>query len=110
MFDMMKMMKQVSEMQAKMKALQESLGDLQVTGQAAAGLVTVTMNARAEMRAIAIDPSLLVPADKDMLEDLIVAATKDAQVKANDLAQAKMAEITAGLPIPPGMSLPGFKM
>jgi DNA-binding YbaB/EbfC family protein len=108
-FDMMKMMKQVSEMQAKMQAMQESLGALEVTGTAGGGLVTVTMSGKTEMRSIVIDPSLLAPGEKAMLEDLIVAAVKDAQMKAQSAAQERMAEVTAGLPIPPGM-LPGMKV
>lgn len=109
MFDMMKMMKQVSEMQAKMQAMQESLGALEVTGTSGGGLVTVTMTGKAEMRGIVIDPSLMVPTERAMLEDLIVAAVKDASTKAAAAAQEQMAEVTAGLPIPPGMSLPGMK-
>lgn len=110
MFDMMKIMKQVSEMQARMQAAQESLGEISVIGQAAGGLVTVTMNGRAEMRGVTIDPSLLAPSEKEMLEDLIVAATKDAQGRAAEAAKEKMADVTAGLPIPPGMTIPGFKV
>jgi DNA-binding YbaB/EbfC family protein len=108
-FDMMKMMKQVGEMQAKMQAMQESLGEQQVTGQAGGGLVSVTMNGRSEMLGVRIDPSLLTASEKEMLEDLIVAATKDAQTRAAEMAKAKMAEVTAGLPIPPGLSLGGLK-
>ena len=109
MFDMIKMMKQVGEMQSKMQAAQEQLGQVTVAGQSGGGLVVVTMNGRAEMKGITIDPSLLQVAEKEMLEDLIVAATKDAQDKAAEAAKIKMADVTAGLPIPPGL-LGGMKM
>jgi nucleoid-associated protein EbfC len=109
MFDMMKLMKQISEMQGKMQAAQESLATIEVTGASGGGLVKVTMNGKGEMRSIAIDPSLMTPNDAAMLEDLIVAASKDAKAKADDAGQATMAEVTAGMPIPPGMSLPGMK-
>lgn len=103
MFDMLKIMKQVGEMQTKMQAAQEALGQISVTGQSGGGLVVVTMTGRAEMTAITIDPSLLQGSEKEMLEDLIVAATKDAQHKAGEAAKTKMADVTAGLPIPPGL-------
>lgn len=109
MFDMMKMMKQVGEMQARMQAAQESLAAMTVTGQSGGGLVQVTLNGKGEMLAVVIDPSLLAPAEKAMVEDLVVAAVKDGQAKAADAAKEKMAEVTAGLPIPPGLSLPGLK-
>lgn len=109
MFDMIKMMKQVGEMQSKMQAAQEQLGQVTVAGQSGGGLVIVTMNGRAEMKGITIDPSLLQASEKEMLEDLIVAATKDAQDKAAEAAKSKMADVTAGLPIPPGL-LGGMKM
>ena len=109
MFDMLKIMKQVGEMQTKMQAAQEALGGIVVTGQSGGGLVVVTMTGRAEMTAIRIDPSLVQATEKDMLEDLIVAATKDAQHKAGEAAKAKMADVTAGMPIPPGL-LSGLKL
>jgi nucleoid-associated protein EbfC len=109
MFDMMKMMKQLGDVQSKMQAAQDALAAVNVTGSAGGGLVTVTMSGRSEMKGIVIDPSLLSPGEKEMLEDLIVAATADAQAKAADVAKEKMASVTAGLPIPPGM-MNGLKM
>ncbi len=109
MFDMMKMMKQLGDMQSKMQAAQDALAAVTVTGSAGGGLVTVTMSGRAEIKGVVIDPSLLSPSEKEMLEDLIVAATSDAQAKASEAAKEKMASVTAGLPIPPGM-LAGLKM
>ncbi len=109
MFDMIKIMKQVQEMQSKMAAVQEDLAGLEVTGQSGGGMVRVTMNGKSEMRGLKIDPSLLNPAEAEMLEDLILAASSDAKSKAEAAAQEKMKEVTAGLPIPPGLSLPGFK-
>lgn len=109
MFDMIKIMKQVQEMQSKMAAAQEDLAGLEVTGQSGGGMVRVTMNGKFEMRALKIDPTLLNPAEAEMLEDLVIAATADAKQKAEAAAQEKMKEVTAGLPIPPGLSLPGLK-
>jgi nucleoid-associated protein EbfC len=109
MFDMMKMMKQLGDVQSKMQAAQDALSAVTVTGSAGGGLVTVTMTGRSEMKGIVIDPSLLSPSEKEMLEDLIIAATSDAQNKAADAAKEKMASVTAGLPIPPGM-MNGLKM
>jgi nucleoid-associated protein EbfC len=109
MFDMMKMMKQLGDVQSKMQAAQDALAAISVTGSAGGGLVTVTMTGRSEIKGVVIDPSLLSPNEKEMLEDLIVAATTDAQAKAADVAKEKMASLTAGLPLPPGM-LNGMKM
>lgn len=109
MFDMIKIMKQVQEMQSKVTAVQEELSNLLVEGQSGGGMVKVTMNGKAEMRSLKIDPSLLNPAEADMLEDLILAANADAKAKAEVAAQDKMKDVTAGLPIPPGLSLPGLK-
>lgn len=109
MFDMVKIMKQIGQMQQKMESAQAELTSLEVTGEAGGGLVTATMNGRGEVKALKIDESLMVPAERDMLEDLILAALKDAKTKADGAAQARMAEVTAGLPIPPGMSIPGLR-
>jgi nucleoid-associated protein EbfC len=109
MFDMVKMMKQLGDMQKKMETAQAALAELSVSGEAGGGLVRIGMNGRGEVRSCAIDPSLMVERDRELLEDLIVAATKDAKAKADAASQARMADVTAGLPIPPGMSLPGMK-
>lgn len=100
------MMKQVQEMQGRMQEMQASLGNAEVTGSSGAGMVTVTMNGRGEARGIAIDPSLVKPEDKEMLEDLIVAAINDARGKVDQLVKDKTAEIMGGLPLPPGVNLP----
>lgn len=109
MFDMMKIMKQVQEMQSKVASAQEELTALTVVGQSGGGLVQVTMNGKGEMRGLTIDPSLLNPSEVAMLEDLILAANADAKSKAEAAAQDKMKDVTAGLPIPPGLNLPGLK-
>jgi nucleoid-associated protein EbfC len=103
--DLMGMMKKAQELQAKMQQMQEELAQLEVEGQSGAGLVTVKLNGRQEMRGLRIDPSLLKPEESEILEDLIVAAFNDARAKAEAQMQAKMAEATQGLPLPPGMKL-----
>ncbi len=106
MVDIMGMMKKAQAMQAKLQDVQEELAKLGVEGQSGGGMVRVTLSAKGEMRGVRIDASLLTPADKEMVEDLIVAAHGDAKKKADALAADKMREITAGLPLPPGMKLP----
>jgi nucleoid-associated protein EbfC len=103
--DLMKMMKQAQEIQGRMQKLQEDLAALEVEGQSGAGLVKVTLNGKFEARAIKIDPSLLKPEEAEILEDLIVAAFQDAKGKAEAAVQAKMQELTGGLPLPPGLKL-----
>jgi DNA-binding YbaB/EbfC family protein len=82
------------------------LARLEVEGQSGGGMVRVTLTGKGEMKAIAIDPSLLVPSDKDMVEDLILAAFADAKGKADRATAERMQSLTAGLPLPPGMKLP----
>lgn len=103
--DIMGMMKKVQEMQARMAALQDELESLEVEGGSGAGMVKVTMTAKGAVKGIAIDDSLMKADEKDILEDLLVAAVNDARGKAERLAQEKMSSITAGLPIPPGLKL-----
>lgn len=103
--DVMGLMKKVGEMQARMKDMQEELGRAEYDGQSGGGLVKVTVNGKGEMRRVQIDPSLVKADEVEVLEDLIVAAANDARVKADAAMQSKMAEMTAGLPIPPGMKL-----
>jgi nucleoid-associated protein EbfC len=88
-----------------MKKMQEQLAQIEVEGQAGAGLVKVTMTCRNDVRRVSIDPSLLTD-DKDMLEDLVAAAFNDAVRKAEATSQEKMGGMTAGLPIPPGFKMP----
>jgi DNA-binding YbaB/EbfC family protein len=103
--DLMKMMKQAQEIQGRMQKMQEDLVNLEVEGQSGAGLVKVKLNGKLDARALKIDPSLIRPEDAEMLEDLIVAAFQDAKTKAETAVQAKMQEITGGLPLPPGLKL-----
>lgn len=103
--DVMGMMKQVTQMQARLKQVQEELAQAEVDGQSGGGLVRVTVDGKGEVKRLRIDPSLMKADEVEILEDLIVAAAADAKNKADQQMQAKMAEITAGLPIPPGMKL-----
>jgi nucleoid-associated protein EbfC len=98
------LMKQAQQMQENMKRVQEELATIEVEGQAGAGLVKVTMTCKHQVRKVAIDASL-VGEDKDMLEDLVMAATNDAVQKVEATVQAKMAGFTQGLNLPPGMNL-----
>ena len=104
--DIMGMMKKAQAMQAKLQEAQDELGRLEVEGASGGGMVSVTMTAKGELKGVRIDPSLMTPADKEMLEDLIMAAFADAKSKADRLAAEKMQSLTAGLPLPPGMKLP----
>jgi len=99
------LMKQAQQMQDNMRKMQEQLAQVEVEGQSGAGLVKVVATCRNEIRRISIDPSLLAD-DRDMLEDLVVAALNDALRKAEQTAQDKMGSVTAGLPLPPGFKMP----
>lgn len=99
------LMQQAQKMQDNMKRLQEELAQLEVEGQAGAGLVKVVMTCKNQVRRVSIDPSLIGD-DKDMLEDLVAAAFNDAVRRAEEMSQQKMAQLTAGLPLPPGFKLP----
>jgi DNA-binding YbaB/EbfC family protein len=103
--DIMGMMKQVGQMQARMQQMQEELSAAEVEGQSGAGLVRVTLNGKGEMRKISIDESLMKPGEAEILEDLVLAANQDARAKVETMMQSKMAEITGGLPLPPGLKL-----
>lgn len=104
--DMMGMMKQAKEMQAKFQAMQEEMATLEAQGEAGAGLVKVTMSGKGEMKSLEIDPSLLKEDEGEILEDLILAAHNDAKSKVEAAVAEKTKEMTAGLPIPPGFKLP----
>ncbi|MBV9289439.1 MAG: YbaB/EbfC family nucleoid-associated protein [Hyphomicrobiales bacterium] len=104
--DIMGMMKKAQALQAKLQEAQDELGRLEVEGSSGGGMVGVTLTAKGELKAVRIDPSLLTPSDKEMLEDLIIAAFSDAKNKADRTAAEKMQELTAGLPLPPGMKAP----
>ncbi|MEM7268659.1 MAG: YbaB/EbfC family nucleoid-associated protein [Pseudomonadota bacterium] len=104
--DMGKLMKQAQEMQSKMQEAQERLDDIEATGESGAGMVQAVCSAKGELKRLTIDPSLFNPDDKEVVEDLIVAAVKDAQIKGAEAMQSEMAKATEGLPLPPGMKLP----
>ena len=99
------LMKQAQQMQANMKKAQAELATVEVEGQAASGMVKVTMTCAHEVRRVSLDNSLLAD-DKEMLEDLIVAARNDAVKQAAAVSQQRMSGFTAGMNLPPGMSLP----
>jgi DNA-binding YbaB/EbfC family protein len=101
------LMKQAQQMQENMRKAQEELATTEVEGQAGAGLVKVVMTCKHQVKKVTIDPSLLGE-DKDMLEDLVMAAMNDGAAKAEAATQAKMAGFTAGLNLPPGMGFPGL--
>ena len=104
--DIMGMMGKVKEMQSKMESMQAELEELEAEGMSAGGMVTVTLTGKGAMKGLKIDPSLLKEGEEEILEDLIIAAHNAAKGRAEDLAKEKTAELTAGLPIPPGMKLP----
>lgn len=106
MVDVLGMMKKAQELQGKMAEMQESLGSLLVEGRSGGGLVTVTLSGKNDLRGLKIDPGLMRDGDAGIIEDLIIAAHADAKAKVESEATARMAEMTAGLPLPPGMKFP----
>jgi DNA-binding YbaB/EbfC family protein len=104
--DMAKMMKTAKDMQTKMAELQDDLHTMTVTGESGAGLVKATATAKGELKSLEIDPSIFVPSEKEVAEDLILAAVKDAQQKASARAEAEMSKLTEGLGLPADMKLP----
>ena len=104
--DLMGMMKQAKELQEKMQSLQTEIAELEATGTSGGGLVTVVVDGKGGMKSLKIDPSLAKPDEIEILEDLIVAAARDARGKAEAMAADKMKALTAGLPLPPGLNLP----
>lgn len=100
------LMKQAQQMQAKMQEMQAKLETMEITGESGAGLVRVTLNGKGEMKGVKIDPKVADPADIEMLEDLIVAAHRDAKEKIDAETSAEMQKITGGMQLPPGMKLP----
>jgi DNA-binding YbaB/EbfC family protein len=103
--DLMGIMKQAQAMQQKMEDMQAELDRVEVEGSAGGGMVKVTMTAKGALKAVSIDPSVLNPDEKEIVEDLIVAAANDARTKAERTMQERMAEITKGLPLPPSLKL-----
>jgi DNA-binding YbaB/EbfC family protein len=100
------LMKQAQEMQSKMAEMQQRLADVEIAGSAAAGMVTVMLNGKGEMRSVKIDPSLIVPEDAEVLEDLIVAAQNDARSKVDAHMQEETSKMMGGVDLPPGFKLP----
>ena len=100
------MMKQAQEIQQKMTEMQEALAAHEVVGKAAAGMVEVRMNAKGELLGLRIDPSLIDPAEAEVMEDLITAGFNDARVKAEAHAREEMRRVSGGLELPPGFKLP----
>ena len=103
--DMMGLMKQAQDMQKKMAEMQAQLDTLEFEGSAGGGLVKVVMTAKNVLKSVKIDPSLMVQGEEEILEDLVISASNDARTKAERSVQERMAEVTRGLPIPPGMKL-----
>ncbi len=101
-----KMMQQVQGMQAKMADMQNRLGDVEVIGTSGGGMVTVTMNGKAEVKKVKIDPKLVDPAEIEMLEDMIVAACNDGKQKAEAMIAGETEKMMGGLKLPPGVKLP----
>lgn len=100
------LMKQASQMQAKMQELQTRLEAMEVEGSSGAGMVTVKLNGKSDLKGVKIDPQLADPAEMETIEDLIVAAHADARRKLETAAAEEMQKLTGGMPLPPGMKLP----
>src|SRR5579859_4434161 len=106
MADFLGMMKQAAQLQSKMQAMQEELGNVEVEGLSGGGLVSVRMTAKMDVKAVKIDPSLMKPEESEIVEDLLVTAFADARRKAETAMQEKMQSLAGGLGLPPGL-LPG---
>ena len=104
--DIMGLMKQAQAMQARLQEAQAELDHVEVEGQAGGGMVRVTLTAKGAMKGVVIDPSLMKAEEKEIAEDLIVAAHADARAKAELVLEEKMKAMTAGMPLPPGLKLP----
>jgi DNA-binding YbaB/EbfC family protein len=104
--DMAKVMKQAQEMQGKMEQMQDELHNVTVIGESGAGRVKATATAKGELKGLDIDPSIFNGDDKEVVEDLILAAIKDAQSKAAERSQEEMGKMAEGLGLPAGMKLP----
>jgi nucleoid-associated protein EbfC len=100
------MMKQVQAMQSRMADMQAKIEHMTVQGQSGGGMVKVTLNGKGVMKSVAIDPTLLKAEEREIVEDLIVAAHNDAKAKAEAMMAEEMKQVTGGLALPPGMTLP----
>jgi nucleoid-associated protein EbfC len=105
MADFLGLMKQAAELKSKMEAMQAELDHIEVEGGSGGGLVSVRLSAKGELKGIKIDASLIKPEEKEIVEDLIVAAHADARRKVEAVLQEKMKSVAGGLPLPPGMKL-----
>lgn len=105
MADFLGLMKQAAELKSKMEAMQAELESSEVEGTSGGGLIAIRLNGKGDMRGVRIDPSLVKPAEKEILEDLLVAAHADARRKVEALMQDKMKSVAGGLPLPPGLKL-----
>ena len=105
MADFLGLMKQAAELKSKMESMQAELDQIEVTGTSGGGLVSITLSGKGEMKSVKIDETLIKPSEKEIVEDLIVAAHADARRKAETVLQEKMKDVTGGLPLPPGMKL-----
>jgi len=103
--NMLDIMKQAQKLQSRMADMQAELEAAEVEGRAGGGLVTVAMSGKGEVKKVTIDPSLMKAEEREILEDLIVAAAADAKAKAESIAAEKMKSVTGGLPLPPGLGL-----
>ncbi|MBU2958409.1 YbaB/EbfC family nucleoid-associated protein [Paracoccus sp. 1_MG-2023] len=104
--DMAKMMKTAKEMQERMAEMQEEMSNITVTGESGAGLVKAVCSAKGELRSLDIDPSIFVPSEKEVVEDLILAAVKEAQRLAEEKMQSEMSRMAESLGLPAGMKPP----
>jgi DNA-binding YbaB/EbfC family protein len=105
MTDFMGLMKQAAQLQSKMQEMQAQLDQIEVEGTAGGGLVAVRLSGKGDMKGVTIDPSLLKPEEKEIVEDLVVAAHTDARRKVESVLQDKVQGLTGGLPLPPGLKL-----
>jgi nucleoid-associated protein EbfC len=105
MVDFMGMMKQAAQLQTKMQELQAELDTIEVEGTSGGGMVSVRLSAKGDLKGARIDDSLMKPSEKEIVEDLLIAAHADARRKAEAIMQDKMKALTGGLPLPPGMTL-----
>jgi DNA-binding YbaB/EbfC family protein len=101
--DFLGMMKQAAQLQSKMQAMQDELGQVEVEGTSGGGLVNVRITGKMEVKAVRVDPSLMKPDEREVLEDLLVTAFNDARRKAEAAVQEKMQSLAGGLGLPPGL-------
>jgi DNA-binding YbaB/EbfC family protein len=106
MSNLVQMLKQAQQMQARMAEMQTKLAEIEVTGVSGGGMVQITVNGKGEVKKLKLDKSVVIPDEAEVLEDLILAAFNDAKARADRLATEEMEKLTGGLKLPPGMKLP----